>query len=110
VGFSRDQYSAVFGYLDRRAQPLSMTLTHSASLRRRRLRVGSLWVDAVSFDEAIGAIEQLVDAGQGGAVYTPNVDHVVKAESNGAFRSAYDDVSLSLADGMPLVWASSVSC
>jgi hypothetical protein len=83
-----------------------MTVTHSASLRRRRLRVGSLWVDAVSFDEAIGAIENLVDAGQGGAVYTPNVDHVVKAESNGAFRSAYDDVSLSLADGMPLVWVS----
>ncbi len=106
MGFSRDQYSAVFGYLDRRAQPLSMTVTHSASLRRRRLRVGSLWVDAVSFDEAIGAIEHLVDAGQGGAVYTPNVDHVVKAESNDAFRSAYDDVSLSLADGMPLVWVS----
>jgi N-acetylglucosaminyldiphosphoundecaprenol N-acetyl-beta-D-mannosaminyltransferase len=83
-----------------------MTRTHSANLRHRRLRVGSLWVDAVSFDEALRAIENLVDAGHGGAVYTPNVDHVVKAESNEGFRRAYDDVSLSLADGMPLVWVS----
>jgi N-acetylglucosaminyldiphosphoundecaprenol N-acetyl-beta-D-mannosaminyltransferase len=72
----------------------------------RRLRIGSLWVDAVTFDEALRAIEKLVDEGKGGAIYTPNVDHVVKAESNEAFRHCYDDVSLSLADGMPLVWVS----
>ena len=83
-----------------------MTLAHAASLRRRRLRIGRLWVDAVSSDEALHAIGNLVDAGQGGTVYTPNVDHVVKAESNEDFRRAYDDVSLSLADGMPLVWVS----
>jgi len=82
-----------------------MTRIPSAS-RRRRLRIGSLWVDVVSFDEALRAIENLVDRGMGGAVYTPNVDHVVKAELNEAFRRSYEDVSLSLADGMPLVWAS----
>jgi N-acetylglucosaminyldiphosphoundecaprenol N-acetyl-beta-D-mannosaminyltransferase len=71
---------------------------------RRRLRIGALWIDAVSFAQALGEIEKLVDRGQGGAVYTPNVDHVVKAESNEAFRCAYDDASLSLVDGMPLVW------
>jgi len=32
------------------------------------------------------------------------VDHVVKADKNEAFRRAYADASLSLADGMPLVW------
>lgn len=71
---------------------------------RRRLRIGRLWVDAVTFADALHEIERLVDRGQGGAVYTPNVDHVVKAESNLAFRKAYDQVNLSLADGMPLVW------
>ncbi len=71
---------------------------------RRRLRIGALWVDAVTFPEALQEIENLVNRGQGGAVYTPNVDHVVKAESNAAFRGAYEHVSLSLADGMPLVW------
>jgi N-acetylglucosaminyldiphosphoundecaprenol N-acetyl-beta-D-mannosaminyltransferase len=71
---------------------------------RVRLRIGHVWIDAVTFAEALHRIEELVDKGAGGAVYTPNVDHVVKAESNEAFRRAYDHVSLSLADGMPLVW------
>ncbi len=75
---------------------------------RPRLRIGRVWVDALSFDGALVEIEKLVDRGEGGAVFTPNVDHVVKAESNEAFKKAYDRVSLSLADGMPLIWASYV--
>jgi N-acetylglucosaminyldiphosphoundecaprenol N-acetyl-beta-D-mannosaminyltransferase len=71
---------------------------------RRRLRIGRVWVDALTFDQALREIERLVDARQGGSVFTPNVDHVVKAESNQPFREAYQRVSLSLADGMPLVW------
>jgi N-acetylglucosaminyldiphosphoundecaprenol N-acetyl-beta-D-mannosaminyltransferase len=71
---------------------------------RRRLRIGTLWIDVLSFAGALQEIETLVDVGQGGAVFTPNVDHVIKAESNEAFRRAYDGASLSLADGMPLVW------
>jgi N-acetylglucosaminyldiphosphoundecaprenol N-acetyl-beta-D-mannosaminyltransferase len=71
-----------------------------------RLRIGRVWVDVVTFDQALVEIERLVERGQGGAVFTPNVDHVVKAESNEAFREAYSRCSLSLADGMPLVWVS----
>jgi N-acetylglucosaminyldiphosphoundecaprenol N-acetyl-beta-D-mannosaminyltransferase len=61
----------------------------------------------LTFAGALQEIEALVDRKQGGCVFTPNVDHVVKASSNLAFRRAYDDASLSLADGMPLVWVSS---
>jgi N-acetylglucosaminyldiphosphoundecaprenol N-acetyl-beta-D-mannosaminyltransferase len=71
-----------------------------------RLRIGRVWVDALTFDQALVEIEKLVDRGEGGAIFTPNVDHVVKAESNVAFREAYQRCSLSLADGMPLIWAS----
>ncbi len=71
-----------------------------------RLRIGRVWVDVVTFDQALVAIEKLVDRGDGGSIFTPNVDHVVKAESNDAFREAYGRCSLSLADGMPLVWVS----
>ncbi len=60
----------------------------------------------MSFGEALDAVERLVEAGQGGSVFTPNVDHVVTAERNEAFAAAYARVSLSFADGMPLVWAS----
>jgi N-acetylglucosaminyldiphosphoundecaprenol N-acetyl-beta-D-mannosaminyltransferase len=73
-----------------------------------RVRIGHLWVDAVTFEGALAAIEGLVRAGKGGSVFTPNVDHVVTAEDDPAFRAAYDDVSLSLADGKPILWAASV--
>ena len=60
----------------------------------------------MSFEEALARIEELVSRREGGAVFTPNVDHVVKAERDLAFREAYARASLSLADGMPLLWAS----
>lgn len=72
----------------------------------KRLRIGKLWVDVLRFGEALDAVERLVLAGEGGMVFTPNVDHVVSVETNEAFRGAYARASLSLADGMPLVWGS----
>jgi N-acetylglucosaminyldiphosphoundecaprenol N-acetyl-beta-D-mannosaminyltransferase len=72
---------------------------------RRRVRVGRVWVDALTFDQALEAIAALVADGKGGAVFTPNVDHVVMVERDERFRGAYDEADLSLADGMPLLWA-----
>jgi N-acetylglucosaminyldiphosphoundecaprenol N-acetyl-beta-D-mannosaminyltransferase len=72
----------------------------------RRLWLGRLPIDAVTFAEALDRIEALVSAGRGGAVFTPNVDHVVKAEHDPELRAAYAAASLSLADGTPVVWAS----
>jgi N-acetylglucosaminyldiphosphoundecaprenol N-acetyl-beta-D-mannosaminyltransferase len=74
--------------------------------RRERLRIGQLWIDSLTFAEALDEIEGLVAAGKGGSVFTPNVDHVVNAETNAAFREAYAAASLSLVDGQPLLWAS----
>jgi N-acetylglucosaminyldiphosphoundecaprenol N-acetyl-beta-D-mannosaminyltransferase len=70
-----------------------------------RIRLGGVPIDRVTMAGAIDAIEALVRAGRGGSVFTPNVDHVVECQDNPAFRVAYDTVSLSLADGMPVVWA-----
>jgi N-acetylglucosaminyldiphosphoundecaprenol N-acetyl-beta-D-mannosaminyltransferase len=71
-----------------------------------RLRLGPLEVVALDLAGALDAIEALVEARRGGAVFTPNVDHVVKAASDPALRAAYAAADLALADGMPLVWAS----
>jgi N-acetylglucosaminyldiphosphoundecaprenol N-acetyl-beta-D-mannosaminyltransferase len=71
-----------------------------------RIDIGEVPVDVVSLAEAVDAIEALVDAGRGGAVFTPNVDHIVKAKRDLAFRAAYRAADLSFADGAPLVWAS----
>ncbi len=77
--------------------------SHSSSASR--IRVGKLPIDVLSFEGALDAIDQLVRAGQGGTVYTPNVDHIVTAEHSERFRNAYDAASLSLVDGTPVLWA-----
>jgi N-acetylglucosaminyldiphosphoundecaprenol N-acetyl-beta-D-mannosaminyltransferase len=84
----------------------ALTTAVIPSARGRRLRIGGVWVDVLTFDGALDEIERLVDLGQGGSVFTPNVDHLVKVASNDAFKRAYQRASLSLADGMPLIWAS----
>jgi len=81
-------------------------MTAADSTAATRIRIGRLPVDAVTFDGALDAIEALVREGRGGTVFTPNVDHVVIADEDERFRAAYAQVSLSLADGMPVLWAS----
>jgi N-acetylglucosaminyldiphosphoundecaprenol N-acetyl-beta-D-mannosaminyltransferase len=82
------------------------TVTERADMSCTRVRIGQLEIDAVTFPQALERIAKLVDERNGGAVFTPNVDHVVKAERHADFRRAYSHADLCLADGMPLVWAS----
>jgi N-acetylglucosaminyldiphosphoundecaprenol N-acetyl-beta-D-mannosaminyltransferase len=92
------------GSVNLASQPLSSDAT--AGTEMRRLRIGHLWIDAVTFDDALRRIAALVESGTGGAVFTPNVDHVMMAETNTEFRDAYRAADLALADGRPLIWAS----
>jgi N-acetylglucosaminyldiphosphoundecaprenol N-acetyl-beta-D-mannosaminyltransferase len=80
--------------------------TSTSRRPRKQVRVGRIWIDGLTFDQAIDDIEHLVAAGKGGTIFTPNVDHVVQVEHNAAFRDAYEAVSLSVVDGQPLLWAS----
>src|SRR5208282_5346262 len=77
-----------------------------SSSSRRRVHIGGLPIDAIDLEGAISAIDDLVSGGKGGAVFTPNVDHVVEFDHNPQLREAYRAADLSLADGMPIVWAS----
>jgi N-acetylglucosaminyldiphosphoundecaprenol N-acetyl-beta-D-mannosaminyltransferase len=78
----------------------------SATATTERVRIGHLEIDRVTFAQALDRIARLVERQRGGAVFTPNVDHVVKAEHHPDFRRAYARADLCLPDGMPLVWAS----
>jgi N-acetylglucosaminyldiphosphoundecaprenol N-acetyl-beta-D-mannosaminyltransferase len=78
----------------------------TSALRRTRMRIGHAWIDSLTFDQAIDEIERLIDSGEGGSVFTPNVDHLVQLEDNAVFRDAYQEASLCLVDGQPLFWAS----
>jgi N-acetylglucosaminyldiphosphoundecaprenol N-acetyl-beta-D-mannosaminyltransferase len=70
-----------------------------------RPRLGHIPFDPLTRAQALDAIGSLIDAGRGGYVVTPNVDHVVQAHRAPELRSVYTGASLSLADGQPLVWA-----
>lgn len=70
-----------------------------------RIRIGEIPVDVLAFHESIDGVERLVRNKRGACVFTPNVDHVMLAQKNVRFRSAYADANLSLADGTPLLWA-----
>jgi N-acetylglucosaminyldiphosphoundecaprenol N-acetyl-beta-D-mannosaminyltransferase len=78
--------------------------TRAPSQVQRRVRFGHIHADDVSFAACLDAIAELVQARQGGFVVTPNVDHVCLAETHLDLRDAYQGASLSLADGMPLLW------
>ena len=71
-----------------------------------RVRVGKLSLDVVDFEGALDAIDRLIRNKNGGTVFTPNVDHVVMAEHDERFRTAYAAAALSLVDGTPVLWAS----
>jgi N-acetylglucosaminyldiphosphoundecaprenol N-acetyl-beta-D-mannosaminyltransferase len=73
---------------------------------RRRLRIGRLEIDPVTLVEALDAIAALIGEGNGGSVFTPNVDHIVQCGNDARLQRAYAAVSLSLVDGMPVLWAS----
>lgn len=87
-------------------RPRPLPEAESARPAGPRLAIGHVPVDVVTLAGALDAVARLVEAGRGGAVFTPNVDHVVKAERDPELRAAYAAADLSLADGMPLVWAS----
>jgi N-acetylglucosaminyldiphosphoundecaprenol N-acetyl-beta-D-mannosaminyltransferase len=70
-----------------------------------RVRIGRLPIDRLTFEGALDATERMIADKKGGTVFTPNVDHIVMAEHDPAFREAYERASLSLVDGKPVLWA-----
>ncbi len=73
-------------------------------MTRSLVHLGPLAVDHTTSAQALARITSIVDAGEGGYVVTPNVDHIVLASNVLRLRFAYHEASLSLADGQPLLW------
>src|ERR671921_638029 len=73
-----------------------MTMSNAHGSSRTRIRIGSIWIDAITRQEALAALKALVTSRRGGTVFTPNVDHVLMAETNSAFQRAYADASIVL--------------
>jgi N-acetylglucosaminyldiphosphoundecaprenol N-acetyl-beta-D-mannosaminyltransferase len=73
-----------------------------------KVKIGKAWVNNVTQQEAIMAIDQIIVNGKKIYVVTPNLDHIVKLEEDQDFVRCYDNAGLVLADGNPLIWASKV--
>src|SRR5215213_3743120 len=63
-------------------------------------------LDAITEQQCIRHILDALDAGRGGMLVTPNLDHLQRCQKNLAFGALVAEADLVVADGMPLVWAS----
>ena len=72
-----------------------------------RMKFMNTEVDNISFDEAVSRCCDLASGGTcGHYVVTPNVDHIVRLESDNELADVYRYADLILADGKPLIWIS----
>lgn len=71
-----------------------------------RIKICNVKIDNVSFQDVIQRISELVSSNNNSFIITPNIDHIVRLQRDGFFKETYDNASLVLADGMPLLWAS----
>ena len=70
------------------------------------IRLAGIRFHALTESESIAHVIRQLDAGVGGWVVTPNLDHLQRLCRNPALRRLYSRASLVVADGMPLIWAS----
>ena len=61
-------------------------------------------IDNLTMDETLEAINDLIMKKQNSYVVTPNVDHIVQLERDSELKAVYDNASLILTDGKPLLW------
>jgi N-acetylglucosaminyldiphosphoundecaprenol N-acetyl-beta-D-mannosaminyltransferase len=62
-------------------------------------------VHAISQSECVEYVLDELDAGRGGWVVTPNLDHLVRAGRERDFAELYTEATLRVVDGQILVWA-----
>lgn len=61
-------------------------------------------IDNLTMDEAVQEIDRLIQEKKHSYVVTPNVDHIVQLDKDNNFKEIYDNASLVLTDGKPLIW------
>lgn len=72
----------------------------------KRVAVAGVEFDALCEEEVVTFILDESADGRGGLAVTANLDHLKQLSSDGPLGTAYDEASLVLADGQPVVWAS----
>lgn len=71
---------------------------------QNRMRFMNSYIDNITKKEAIDYIEECIRLRKIGQVITPNVDQIVRMESDSYFKEICDNAELLLTDGHPLLW------
>jgi exopolysaccharide biosynthesis WecB/TagA/CpsF family protein len=71
-----------------------------------RSNICNIEIDNIQMVDVFKASERFLTDGNNHYIVTPNVDHIVKLQTDVEFRAIYKNADLVLADGMPLIWAS----
>lgn len=71
-----------------------------------RMRLMNTEIDNLTMDETLNAIDSLIKEDNCSYVVTPNVDHIVQLEKDEELKRVYENASLILTDGKPLIWIS----
>lgn len=69
-----------------------------------RIKFMNTEIDNLTMQEALEAIDKLIQEKKSAYVVTPNVDHIVQLETNKELQDVYANASLILTDGKPLLW------
>ena len=71
-----------------------------------RVPIGDVMVHAIREAECVDHVMKELAAGRGGWIATVNLDHLWRLRRCPQFAAAYREVTVVVADGTPLVWAS----
>jgi N-acetylglucosaminyldiphosphoundecaprenol N-acetyl-beta-D-mannosaminyltransferase len=78
-----------------------------ADVPGKRVTVGGVSFDALTEARVVKHVRAALGRGQGGRIVTPNVDILRQIRRDPATRDLlFDDSTLVVADGMPVIWAS----
>lgn len=64
------------------------------------------FVNNLDMDEAVQAIERLIDEGKRSYVVAANVDVIMKIDADSYLKEIVDNADITLVDGKPLIWIS----
>lgn len=71
-----------------------------------RIKFMNTEIDNLTMDETLNEIDKLIRLDESSYVVTPNVDHIVQLERDEELKRVYENASLILTDGKPLIWIS----
>lgn len=72
----------------------------------KRVMVGGVSFDPLTEARVVKHVRAALGRGQGGRILTPNVDILRQIQRDPTTRDMFDDSTLVVADGMPVIWAS----